>query len=285
MRRSRRLVLRVVAGLAAMAIGLTVVMAATRPKIKVLTPPSKLCVGNVISVGAKAKGSAKAKVKVTVVRPDGSVGLKTKKKVGKKMKAWSVPVQQPGIYVTTYKSKPKKWTFSTEVSACGTGGGSGGGGGGTPGTVDINDDDAGASMFSMSNLAPGDVRTSCLTASYAGSLPATVRLYGTTTGTGLAPHLDLTVTRGTGGAFGSCAGFTPDPVNHVGAGPGVIYDGTLDGWPDTYATGLVDPSAVPEQWTAGESHTYRFEVVLPPDMADSAQALTTGQTFVWEARD
>lgn len=286
--KSGRMVVRVVAALAAAAVSLTVVLAATRPRVRVVAPPAALCVGNVISVGAQAKSSAKVKVKVRVARPDGSLALSAKKKVGKKLKSWSVVAQQPGTYRTTYRSKPKKWTFLTEVSVCGGGGGGGtggGGGGGTPGTVDINDNDAGAAMFAMPNLAPGATQSSCITATYAGSLPGTVRLYGTTSGTGLASYLRLTVTRGTSGAFGSCSGFTPDPTNYTGAGPGVIFDGTLAGWPDDYTSGLVDPTAVPEQWTAGESHTYRFEVLLPADVTNTAQGLTAGQIFVWEARD
>lgn len=268
------------------AVSLTVVMAATRPKVAVAAPPSKMCVGDPFSVGARAKGRAKVRVKVTVSRPDGSWALKAKKKVGKKMKSWSVVAQQPGTYVTTYKSKPKKWTFLTEVSSCGSGGGGTGGGGGTLGTVDINDNDAGAAMFSMANLAPGTSQASCITVSYQGSLPATVRMYGTTTGSGLAGHLQLTVERGAGGGFGTCTGFSPDGTDYVGAGPGVVYRGTLTGWPDDYAGGRVDPtSGSPEQWTTGESHSYRFTVTLPAEAADAAQGLTAGQTFVWEARD
>ena len=277
--RPGRKAVRILGAATLAAVSLTVVLAATRPKLKVIAPPAQACVGDLIKVGAKAKGSARYKVKVRVLAPDGSLALKAKKRVAKKWRTWSVTVDKAGTYRTMYRSKPKKWSFFTKVSHCG--------GGQTPGSVVIDDDDAGAAMFAMPNMAPGASEERCIMVSYTGTLPATVRLYGTTPGTGpgLAPYLELTVTRGTGGSFGTCAGFTPDPVDHVGAGPGVIFDGTLDGWPDTYGTGLVDPSAAPEQWTTGESHTYRFEVGLSPALADEAQGLTAGQTFVWEARD
>ena len=44
---------------------------------------------------------------------------------------------------------------------------------------------------------PGNTDTGCIKVSYAGSLASEVRLYGTTSGTGLDAYLDLTVTRGT----------------------------------------------------------------------------------------
>ena len=60
-------------------------------------------------------------------------------------------------------------------------------------------------------------------------------LHGTTTGTGLDAYLDLKVTRGTYSpstpAFKSCTNFQPDGTNYIGAGNGVIYNGTLQGYP------------------------------------------------------
>ena len=69
-----------------------------------------------------------------------------------------------------------------------------------------------------------------------------MRLYGTTTGTGLDQYLDLKVTRGTytpsEPAFDSCTNFQPDGTEYIaGKGNGVIYDGTLQGFPDDYAGG------------------------------------------------
>jgi hypothetical protein len=123
---------------------------------------------------------------------------------------------------------------------------------------------------------------------YDGTLPAAVRLHGTTTGSGLDQYLDLKVTRGTYSpstpAFKSCTNFQPDTTNYTGAGNGVIYSGTLQGYPDDYASGLVDPlSGSPESWTTGEVHVYRVDVTLQQNF--SAQGKDAAQTFRWEARN
>src|SRR6058998_1719961 len=59
------------------------------------------------------------------------------------------------------------------------------------GTVILSDDDSGSAMLSLANAKPGDSDTSCIVVTYTGSLAATVRLYGTTTGTGLDQYLDM----------------------------------------------------------------------------------------------
>ena len=156
------------------------------------------------------------------------------------------------------------------------------------GSVAIGDNDNGNLMMSMSDAKPGSSSTSCINVTYTGSLNARVRLYGTTSGTGLDQYLTLTVTRGSYGAstpsFASCTNFAPDSTDYIGAGNGVIYNGTLQGFPDAFTAGMVDPlSASPETWSAGESHAYRFVVTLQDNSA--AQGLTAGQTFTWEARN
>jgi predicted ribosomally synthesized peptide with SipW-like signal peptide len=153
------------------------------------------------------------------------------------------------------------------------------------GTVILSDDDSGSAMLSISGGLPGDSDTGCIQVTYTGTLPATVRLYGTTTGTGLDQYLDLTVTRGTkSDAFDSCADFVPDSTNYIGEGNGVVYDGTLQGYPDNYAAGLVDPVAgSPETWTNPETHAYRFVVTVQDN--NNAQGLTATQSFTWEARN
>lgn len=154
------------------------------------------------------------------------------------------------------------------------------------GTVDLNDDDSGSAMLSLNNAMPGAADTACINVTYNGSLPASVRMYGTTAGTGLDQYLDVVVTRGTlaAPAFDSCAGFVPD-VGNYGYGPGgIVYSGTLQGYADNYGGGTVDPqSGSPETWTNGESHAYRFVVTVQDDNA--AQGKNASQTFTWEARN
>lgn len=154
------------------------------------------------------------------------------------------------------------------------------------GTVILDDDDGGtAAMFSLTGLQPAGTDSGCIVVTYTGSVTADVRLYGSTTGTGLDQYLDLKVTRGTKtGAFDSCASFTADSTNYIGQGAGVIYNGTLQGFPDDYNTGTVDPtSGSPEAWTNGEAHAYRFDVTLQNNTL--AQGKNATQTFTWEARD
>jgi predicted ribosomally synthesized peptide with SipW-like signal peptide len=155
------------------------------------------------------------------------------------------------------------------------------------GTVTLSDNDAGSAMLALTASKPGDSDTSCIRVSYTGSLAASVRLFGTTTGTGLDAYLNLTVTRGTisgSPTFDSCTGFSADGTDYLGSGNGVIYSGTLQGFADDYNAGIVDPtSGSPESWTANETHDYKFVVSLADN--NNAQGLNANQTFTWEARN
>jgi hypothetical protein len=144
----------------------------------------------------------------------------------------------------------------------------------TVGTVYVRSDAGGRAMLSMPNGGPGDSTTSYVKIDYEGSLPAGVRLYASTSGTGLAQFLRVTVTRGTGEG----PAFIQDSINYVGAGAGVIYSGPLSGFPSRWANGLSDPGT----WTQGSSHSFRFVVSLGHDPA--AQGLTARASFSWEAR-
>jgi hypothetical protein len=153
------------------------------------------------------------------------------------------------------------------------------------GTVAIGDNDSNGSMFSLSNLKPGDASAACITVNYTGTLASSMKLYGTTTGSGLAQYLDLKVTRGSGAAgFNNCTGFTPDATNYIGAGNGVVYNGTVQSYPASYASALVDPtSGSPAVWNNGDSHQYQIQVTVQDN--DLAQGLTANQSFTWEARN
>jgi hypothetical protein len=156
------------------------------------------------------------------------------------------------------------------------------------GSVAIGDNGGGSAMLSLSGVEPGAFDSGCIKVTYSGSLASTVRLYGSTTGSGLAQYLDLTVTRGTytpsEPSFDSCTNFQADSTDYIGEGAGVVYNGTLQGFPDDYAGGLVDPTAgSPESWATDEVHVYRFAVQLRHNLA--AQGLNANQTFTWEARN
>ena len=156
------------------------------------------------------------------------------------------------------------------------------------GSVKLSDNGNGSSLVSLSGAVPDDTTSACIKVTYDGSLPATVRLHGTTTGSGLDQYLDLKVTRGvytpSDPAFKSCSNFQPDGTNYIGAGNGVVYNGTLQRFPDDYASGLVDPQrGSAESWTTAEAHVYRVDVTLQNNFA--AQNKDAAQTFRWEARN
>jgi hypothetical protein len=156
------------------------------------------------------------------------------------------------------------------------------------GTVTLTDNDSGA-MFTLPTLKPNDNAARCIKVSYSGSLTSGVRLYGTTTGTGLDPYLGLVVTRGayspSDPGFSSCTNFNADSTTYIsGQNAGVVYVGTLEDFPDDYASGIVDPtSGTPEAWTSGESHVYKFEIVQGD--SGSADGKNATQTFTWESRN
>ena len=155
----------------------------------------------------------------------------------------------------------------------------------TAGSVVMGDNDVGAAMLNLSNARPNDSDDGCIKATHTGSLPSSVRLWSSVTGT-LAPYVSLKIIRGTDSSpsFPACNNFTPDGTDYIGAGNGVIYDGLLSAFPTSYASGLVDPkSATPESWGTNEAHSYRFIVTLNNNAA--AQGLSSTATFNWEARN
>ena len=137
----------------------------------------------------------------------------------------------------------------------------------------LTDSDVGRALFDGGPLAPGGPRTACTTVTNAGPASAAVRLFGSTTGTGLDRFLRITVARGrltTDAEGGSCRGFESQAV---------LFSGSLRAFPDAYEEGIADPDT---SWDPGQSRAYRITVTLGDDPA--AQGLTAGQSFVWEAR-
>jgi hypothetical protein len=154
-------------------------------------------------------------------------------------------------------------------------------------TVALTDNDGGAAMLSLNNAKPGDRDTACINVTYAGSIPASVRLYDTLSGTGLESYVDLKITRGTisSGAFDSCASFTPDNYNYdFYWPPGVLWQGNLTAFPSTYAAGIVDldTTGATESWTTNEVHAYKFQVTVGDVSAEAGKNVTVDFTF--EAR-
>lgn len=146
------------------------------------------------------------------------------------------------------------------------------------GTVALVDDDSGSVLFNVTGMAPLDSASECIVVTYNGDLTvgAPVQLYrsGATTGTGLDQYLDLVVEVGTGGSFGSCAGFTPTSTLFTGA--------TLQSFASTHTAYA---SALSTAWSptaAGQNRTFRFTISLQDNNA--AQGLDATFGYTWEVR-
>lgn len=148
----------------------------------------------------------------------------------------------------------------------------------TAGTVALSDDDSSTAMFTASNLKPGSTGTKCIAVTSTGSLASTVKLYGTsyTTTNGLATNLNLSVEEGTGGTFGSCAGFT---------GGVSVFNGTLASFgtvKTSFATGV---GTWAPTGTGSETKSYRLIYTLSSSTPDTAQGGTAAMGFTWESQN
>jgi hypothetical protein len=153
----------------------------------------------------------------------------------------------------------------------------------TSGTVAFSDNDAGAALYDVADVRPGESVSRCIRTTYTGSLPAVVRLYSPSSAGPLAPYVELTITQGTqaSSTFPSCAGFTPDAV-------GTIYTGTLQAFEQAhggYAAGIATSPAGSASWSGGNSLVYRFVATLQATTPNSSQGWSSGaHSFIWEAQ-
>jgi hypothetical protein len=139
----------------------------------------------------------------------------------------------------------------------------------TPGRVTLNDDDAGAPLFKLPAIVPGQLIENCISVTYAGSVfPATVRLSGDGSGP-LAPSLSMKVEAGNGGRFDDCDGFEPTTS---------LFSGTLATFLDGH--GARDGLEVFRPVADAPARTFRFTFGLPEDFADQGARSTAA--FRWE---
>ena len=153
------------------------------------------------------------------------------------------------------------------------------------GTVILGSNSTGGPVVALTAGDAGSTASGCIAVTYTGTIASTMRLYGTVSG-GLSSFLTLTITRGTDSSptYASCTNFVADTPNYIGAGVGVIYNGSLASYPSTYATGLVDPlAATPESWTNNERHVYKIAVTQSSSLSAQGQSATA--TYTWEARN
>src|SRR4051794_39227235 len=80
------------------------------------------------------------------------------------------------------------------------------------GSVNLSDDDAGASRFQVANLQPGQTDTKCIKVTSNATVPGVVKGYVVNpiqSPQKLEDHIMMTVKEGSGGSFADCTGFTP----------------------------------------------------------------------------
>lgn len=151
----------------------------------------------------------------------------------------------------------------------------------TAGSVALTDDDNNTALFTAAGLKPGSTGANCITVTSTGSLPSTVKLYGTNAATtnALASNINLTVEQGTGGGFGSCSGFTPAATS------GTLYSGTVAGFGSastSFATGV---GTWAPTGSASESRVYRFTYTVSNTAPNTVQGGTAALGFTWEAQN
>lgn len=149
------------------------------------------------------------------------------------------------------------------------------------GTVMLADDDSSTAMFSASGLGPGSNSSNCIAVTSTGSLPSTVKLYGTNYNTtnALASDINLTVTQGTGGSSGDCGNFAP-----LQSGSSV-YSGTLAGFASSatgFASGL---GSWAPTGSGSETRVFKFQWSVAGNTPNSAQGGTAAIGFTWEAQN
>jgi len=148
------------------------------------------------------------------------------------------------------------------------------------GTVVLADDDSNTALFSAENLKPGDTGEQCIAVTSSGSLDSAVKLYATAAATtnALSSEIDLTITQGTGGSFGSCGLFVALVTGSA------VYSGTLAAFGSSatnYATGVGNWAAA----SGPQTRTYKISYTLASDAPDSSQDGTAEVGFTWEAQN
>lgn len=155
----------------------------------------------------------------------------------------------------------------------------------TTGTVAIEDNDAGAALYTLTAAKPGEAKTSCIKVIYKGTLPATVKLFTESTIGPLGPYVNLKIEAGTQttSTFPSCEGFTP-----FGTGA-TVYEGTLAAFATektSFANGISTFPTGQTKWETNNSVIYRFTATLSSSAPNTVQGATTNaHTFLWEAQN
>lgn len=130
----------------------------------------------------------------------------------------------------------------------------------TSGTLTQTNSKAGAAIFTIPAMKPGDTVNGSLTLTNSGTLPATYTLAEPTSTNTFA---------------NSVATGTPNYLRlKITTGSTTVYDGDFGGLPDTTLTDL-------GTFTAGQAKTYNFEVKLDQSAPNTEQGKTASATYKW----
>lgn len=143
----------------------------------------------------------------------------------------------------------------------------------TSGTLTMSNDKAATSIFTASNVKPGDTGSNSVTIANTGSIPMTVRLtQDSVTSSGIEASLGLKV-------YDQTRNRCYWPVDQAGACPA-----SYGAW---NATATLAAKTLPNtsggtQWAAGESHTFTISWELAASSPNSDQGKTGSFRFVWD---
>ena len=154
------------------------------------------------------------------------------------------------------------------------------------GSLALSNDSAATSLFTATNIKPGDMGTKCITISSTANVASTLKLYAANYSKGtknLGDRINVTVTSGSfpaaAPANGSCTGFVTGTV----AVPATTSLTAFAAASTNYATGA-DSYAL----AAGGSRTYKIDwtfASLGTPAADNAyQGDTASIGFTWESQ-
>ncbi|PZF53892.1 hypothetical protein DEJ23_14070 [Curtobacterium sp. MCSS17_008] len=153
----------------------------------------------------------------------------------------------------------------------------------TAGSVALTDDDNNTALFNATGLKPGSTGSNCITVTSTGSLASTVKLYATNAATtnALASNINITIEQGTGGGFGSCAGFTPlatggtiTPANSTLASFGASATNFSNGVGTWAPTG-----------SGSESRVFKVSYTVSDSAPNTVQGGTASLGLTWEAQN
>lgn len=148
------------------------------------------------------------------------------------------------------------------------------------GSVALTDDDSGAARFQAADMVPGDRDTKCITVTANTTVPGVVKGYTVNpvlSPAGLQDHINVGMTWGTGGGFGTCTGFVEG---------GVVFPPTsltaLSAF-NNYANGSGGWAVTSGTQTRTYQITWEFAAGgLSQSALDNLQGSQTGIDLQWE---